>query len=211
MWTISIQAVTAAFLVIATSNVYAAEYGSRETPLDLSFKFGGAGGTITRPRSNKTPEQKFIFAGAPFAIAYNRGISPSLESFAQIGVLLDVPNKQVSRQGTDLGLIWHLWGGSRLYYAQNTQKFVHYSRSWQSFSLIGQVGLQRYGASNKDDTSQNISGSVFEIPFGFGYRNEWGSRAVGMEFLSTYLNLPASIERIDPVLGILYLYWRSAI
>lgn len=161
---------------------------------DLAVKMGATLGTIKRAASDAFGGQVDLnYGGVPVALSYNRDITRSLTLQAEIHIVADMGNNQVSETSINIGVVYHLLGGSRR--TVNELGFATVVvRDSYNFSLIGRPSYGKYGVS---DGTTEINGSTFEVMAGGQLRYDLGDRTcIGAEVLTTMVSLPASNERV---------------
>ncbi len=176
--------------------------------LDISFKLGAYGGEISRPNIVTKEYDTFQFGGIPIFMVLNNNYSPKASAIMQVGLVTDLVNDQVSRQGFDAGIAYHVFGGSKFMSNQNRYS----SRIWRNpynLSLVLLGGIHHYAASDKEDITTNVTGAVFETSSGIQYRHDVGKeKSLGMDIVTTMFTMPASVDRIEPRGLEISLFWR---
>jgi hypothetical protein len=177
---------------------------------DITAKLGGTGGAISAPGKQKgDPDRYFSYGGVLIGFALNRDLHPKITGTLQYHLVADIANSQVSRQGVDVGIAYHVLGGAmRL---TETYDYAQISSGEAyNLSLLGRTGLRNYGASSKEDPNDKVSGSLLEILAGIGYR--WSPttmrQAYGIEVLATLFSIPASVDRLETTGVETILFWR---
>lgn len=183
----------------------------KRNPTDISIKIGAYSGTIVRKSQKQNESDRtFQYGGVPFSVAIHNNYSSIATAFFQVGIVTDISNDQVTRQGFDGGIALHLFGGSKV--IANEGKFA--SRIWRNsynVSLLGTTGLHNYAASSPEDTSISVAGGVFEMGAGLQYRQDFGENSFGFDVLTTLFSVPASVERLETQGTEFSLFWRFLI
>jgi hypothetical protein len=180
-----------------------------ENKLDVSTKVGFVLGTVSVPQPNGTAVNTYAFGGVGMSFDLNRDVSENLTVFLDPNVVLDIVNDQMTRQGVNLGLAYHLFGGSKSViesYEYKTQTI----QSPYNFSVLVAGGLANYGASDKEDKA-SIKGSIFEITSGLQFRKDLTDYSIGAEASFTLFSFPSSVERITHQGEEFYIFWRFLI
>jgi hypothetical protein len=176
--------------------------------LDVSFKMGAYAGEISRPNISTGEYDTFQFGGVPIIMVLNNNYSPNASAIMQVGLVTDLVNDQVSRQGFDAGIAYHVFGGSKFLSKQSRYS----SRVWKNpynLSVVLLGGMHHYAASDKADISTNVTGAVFETSTGIQYRHDVSDeKSMGLDIMGTVFTLPASVDRIEPRGIEISLFWR---
>jgi hypothetical protein len=178
--------------------------------VDLSTKIGATSGQIKEPGDGKRdPDRVFSYGGAIISFALNHDVSKRLTGMVQYQLVADLVNSQVSRQGVDAGIAYHLLGGAMRLNETHDNATIAMSQPY-NLSFLARTGWRNYGASAKQDPSNKVSGSLLEILAGLEYR--WSPseslQAFGFEALDTVFGLPASVERLQTKGLEASLFWR---
>ena len=195
------------FLLVATCG---SSLAFCEDTIDATFRMGAAFGTITYTDDNNDVVSG-SFGGIPFGMMWNRGLSKSASLVAGGGVLLDLKNAQLIKQGVSGGVSWHIIGGPRIYKKQGAAAgFV--TRNPSSLSVVTYGGLQNFAATDATNIKTRVSGSVFEVDLGIEYRYDFSDEnAATIEFINSVFTLPASVSRIKPTSTEIVFGWRTFI
>ena len=181
-----------------------------EETFDVTFRTGAAFGSLTFLDDNDQ-QVTGSFGGIPLGAMWNRGLSRTASLRLGGGVLLDLKNSQLIKQGIAAGFAWHVLGGPRRFSREGaTAGFVTTSQS--SVSIITYGGLQNFAATDAENTKTKVAGSVFEVDLGLEYRYDFTDvTAATIELASSIYTLPASVSRIKPATYELIFGWRSFI
>ena len=146
-----------------------------DSDLEIIVKGGASGGTVFTPNDTGGTLQKYTIGCFGVETGMQKSISPKYAVELDYGILLDTVNSQVSRQGVEGGLIYHLSGGARtVKQGDDNVQLVSTSQSQISLLLFG--SSQSYSFAAKD-LNLTISGSVNEAKFGiYVRRNNWGAQ-----------------------------------
>lgn len=177
-------------------------------PWDLSLKTGGIVGQMTQPSSSGSSTLKSNIGGCTFGVAINKDFLFKLSGLLQGQFVIDLINVQVIRQGLEAGLSFHLLGGAKRLSVRGELGSVT-SRTPHNLSIAARAGFHQYAASRKDNPSDSLTGSAFELRTGLEYRRDITTNSsYGSEFLFTPYTLPTSVERLAPRLMELSVFWR---
>jgi hypothetical protein len=169
----------------------------QEIGSDVTYSGGTGAGSISTPRNGTTSAQTFAFEGIPMNFAFNIESHSSFSTFHQGGILYDLANGMVIRTGIGTGACYHVMGGSRRAIFQSSDVYNLLSYNNFNLSMCAKALFLRYSAANKDNLDERVEGSVVEPQAGIQYRHDIGeSFSVGLEFYSTIISLPASVDRI---------------
>ncbi len=178
--------------------------------LDMTCRTGISGGSITYT-DDTGEEVTGNYGGIPIGVVWNRGFSRSMSLLLSGGVLLDLINSQLIKQGFAGGVAWHVLGGPRTYSLGGTELGV-ISRTASSLSLVTYGGIQNFAATDTNDPTLQVSGSVFEVDIGIEYRHDLSDEdAATFEVMTSVFSLPASTSRIKPSSLEILFGWRTYI
>ena len=193
---------TTAIFSLAIPVAQAEDLGS-----DVGFKIGGSVGTVSIADDKGT--KIFSFGGMPFGMAWYKDLSAKWAGTLQAMAMFDLRNTQLIRQGVEGGVAFHLLGGPRRM-GQEGHEAGFVSRSPMALSLALRGGVQHYAATDKEHTSERVSGSAFEAKSGLEYRREMTAEsAITIDLLATIFSIPASVERLTPRTVELVFGWRT--
>jgi hypothetical protein len=192
------------FCVISSHLARGHENREDRIPWDLSVKLGTSFGTITKESTSQVKN----FGGFPIGLILNEDLSQKFLLSFQIAVVFDPLNNQLTRQGVDAVLAYHLFGGARLSVRDyDNVRFV--SKNRFNLSLLLSTGFHAYSASSVSNPSDTLSGSVYETMGGLQYRYDFSEgSALVVEALHSLFNVSASNERLSPDLIEISLSWR---
>lgn len=183
--------------------------GSSLDPDDFMFKIGGAAGLISADTIPSTKDEPLFLGGVPAAIGYYHDLSESFTSLYQGQILVDFFNNQVLRTGFELGINYHLFGGSR-HFSPVPGKLLY--RSAYNFSLAFRSGIFNYTAVSSDNLDARITGQVLEFKLGLAMRFDVSSdTSYGLEGLSTVTSISSSVDRVTPFIGEVSAYVRKLV
>lgn len=163
--------------------------------LELVPKIGLALGSLTKRGDTAEKDRKFAFGGVPVSVATYQALSMDWSGSAQFQLMMDFINRQIIRQGIDLGLNWHLSGGPSSYELIKDHVSIEnaYDISW-----VFRLGYTNFSAVNRGTDVIKVAGSLVEVRTGFSFRRSLSPHAGwGLEVLTSVFNLPASIEQLD--------------
>lgn len=177
---------------ILLSAIASAEPTQEHAPLDIGVKLGVALGSVEQA----SPSANVNYGGFPIAVEINFDLSTEFTLEAELGMIADLANSQVTRTGVDAEGIYHLLGGAR-----RTQtdygSFLEVTRNPYNFSVLARLGFDHYSGSTGTSTNPAFQGSVFALAGGVQYRYDLNdSLALVLELYSTLFNIPASTERL---------------
>ena len=175
---------------------------------DFTAKTGVAVGSIDFV-DNSGQNASGLWGGIPLLLYFNYPLSHSSTLMIGGGVLLDLKNSQLIRQGFGLGHAWHLIGGTRSFEMKgSTAGFETYSS--KSLSLTSYASMQNFAASDPLDNSSRVTGSAFQVDLGIEYRHDFSHKnSLTVELLGSAFSLPASTSRVQPQ-SIEFLFgWRK--
>lgn len=164
---------------------------------DLTAKSGVALGSIDFV-DNSGENVSGTWGGIPFSLYLNYALSHSSTLMLGGGVLLDLRNSQLIRQGFGLGHAWHFLGGTRSFETKgSTAGFETYSS--KSLSMTSYASMQNFAASDPENNNSKVTGSAFQIDLGLEYRHDFSQRnSLTVELLGSAFSLPASTSRVKP-------------
>lgn len=175
--------------------------------MDVGVYSGLEAGTLVDPNR----DAPVGIGGIPMGARITDDLSGTWSLLYQGGILLDLINSQVVRQGGEVGLSWHFMGGSRHVGMGSTLGTIE-GTSKMNLSLAMRSGYYQMLASSKADPLDRVTGSIVEFKTGLEYRQDffWGT-ALGAEALLTLFTMPASVERLSYQGFSLLFVWRGRI
>ena len=171
--------------------------------------FGGmVVGEVSQPL-RKGGSRTFTISGIPLGFGATWDMGPNWGFQADGSVLLDVIGRQQIRQGVSATLSYHLLGGAKRLAAEGPLVSVT-ARNPSSLSLVFRAGLFQYSASDANDPSISLSGSIWDLGSGVEFRRDLGEEhAIGASLLTTVTTVPASKERLSAQNKELLLFWQT--
>ena len=154
--------------------------------LDVSAMTGVAFGTVSQ-QQKLWSSKKFMLGGIPLGLAIYQDIAPSWTVHLDIQAILDIVGKQQIRQGLSGTLNYHILGGAKR--MSTSGPILHStSRYLTNLSLAFRGGVYHFSASNAEDPSLTLSGSLWDLAAGIEYRQDIGEfSSIGSSLMSTVM------------------------
>jgi hypothetical protein len=188
----------AKFMLVSLIAVKSSNAVADTSDWDLVAKLGGAIGQLTtQGDTTAASSQAYILGGVALALGLSRDLSPAVTSVVQGGMLLDSVNRSIVRQALEVGIAYHLLGGSRQSVLRLPGSEV-VARNPYNLSFVLRGGLANFASADPKNPDVGFAGSLVESKLGIEYRYDWSDEsAFGVEFISTLFSLPSSRERLQ--------------
>ncbi len=173
---------------------------------DIAFVTGGNLTVITDIK-NKISN----IGGLVLGVQFYRDYSKRWSSFASPQLVIDAVTRQATRKGGEIGLLYHVLGGGRLYkrdfgIAKTTVTNGHY------LALGMRTGYYMYTAVPIEPGAPLLKGSTIDVAFGLDSGFEMTKVGyLGLQLYAGIVSFPTSVEAISARPFDALIYWRTFI